>query len=66
MKKNFVFIVCSTDRDGRLWRFCCTARRERTSKSVPNEEISEESVDETNTDDTEQAAIQIGDFEAET
>ena len=67
MKKKFLCLLCAAlIAMGGCGGSAAQQEEKGLSKSVPNEEISEESVEETNTDDAGRAAIQIGDFEAKT
>ena len=67
MKKKILCLLCMVlIAMGGCGGSAAQQEEKELSKSVPNEEITEESVEETNTDDAGRATIQMGEFEAET
>lgn len=67
MKKKILCLLCMVlIAMGGCGGSAAQQEEKELSKSVPNEEITEESVEETNRDDAGRATIQMGEFEAET
>ena len=67
MKKKILCLLCMVlIAMGGCGGSAAQQEEKELSKSVPNEEITEESVEETNTDGAGRATIQMGEFEAET